>query len=324
MVQSATATAHPNIAFIKYWGNLNHELRIPSTGSISMNLGNLETRTTVTFDKKAKNDSFTLNNEKNEGIGLDRVTNLLETVREMAQIPFYADVISENNFPMGSGIASSASGFAALSMAATCAAGISLNEIELSQVARIGSGSASRSIPGGFVEWFKGSDHKTSFSQSIASPDHWALVDCITIIDYAHKAISSADGHKIADTSPLQKIRISEAPNRLAICRQAIFNQDFMQFAEIVELDSNMMHAVMMTSSPNLIYLEPASLSIMQAVRTWRLEEELEVCYTIDAGPNVHVICKDEINKEVINRLKKIPGVQEIIKSHPGGPTKLL
>jgi diphosphomevalonate decarboxylase len=324
MTQSSTAIAHPNIAFIKYWGNKNHELRIPSTDSISMNLGNLTTRTTVVFDKKIKNDRLTLNGEKIKGIGLDRVTNLLDKVREMSQISFYADVTSENTFPMGSGIASSASGFAALSLAATSAAGLSLAEIELSRIARVGSGSASRSIPSGFVEWYQGTDHESSFSESIALPDHWALVDCIAVIGYAHKAISSADGHMIADTSPLQKVRVSDAPRRMDICRQAILNRDFLQFAEIVELDSNMMHAVMMTSSPNLIYLEPASLAIMQAVKTWRANEGLELCYTIDAGPNVHVICKEEISSEVIDRLRQIPGVQEVMKSHPGGSAKLL
>jgi diphosphomevalonate decarboxylase len=324
MIQSATALAHPNIAFIKYWGNKDNALRIPSNGSISMNLAQLETRTTVTFDSQIEKDQLIINKEKMAGAALIRVKELLDRVRQKTGTSSYAKVTSTNNFPMGSGIASSASAFAALSLAATTAVGLTLEMDALSRFARLSSGSACRSVPGGFVEWETGTDNESSYAHTIAPTDHWDLIDCIAIVDYAHKPVSSTDGHEIASTSPLQNARVSDADRRLDICRATILDRNFMKFAEIVEQDTHLMHAVMMTSTPPLIYLTPPSIAIMKAVRNWRTEEGLEVCYTFDAGPNAHIICQAEIKNEVINRLDKMPGVQEIIVSSPGGSAKVL
>jgi diphosphomevalonate decarboxylase len=321
--RTATAVACANIAFIKYWGNVDNKLRIPTTGSISMNLAGLETRTTVEFSPDFKGDKLVLNGEDLIGEGLARVSHLLDKVRKKAKINDYAHVMSENNFPTGSGIASSASAFAALSLAASKAAGLSLKMDDLSRLARTSSGSASRSIPGGFVEWIPGDNHETSLSHTIAPPDHWALADCVAIISQAHKETGSTDGHAIAHTSPLQTARIADASRRLNICRQAILDRDFSTFAEIVELDSNMMHAVIMTSTPNLMYLEPTTLTVIEAVKGWR-KNGLEVCYTIDAGPNIHVICPQDISSEVAKRLGKIPRVTKVLTALPGSPARLV
>ncbi len=156
---------------------------------------------------------------------------------------------------MGAGIASSASAFAALALAASAAAGLKLSEKDLSRLARRGSGSACRSIPGGFVEWQAGQDDDTSYAVSIAPPEHWALVDCIAIVSQEHKPTGSAEGQALAHTSLLQAARLADAPRRLEICRRAILDRDFAAFAEVVELDSNLMHAVMMTSSSPLVLL---------------------------------------------------------------------
>ncbi|MCK4801300.1 MAG: hypothetical protein KAS84_04860, partial [Anaerolineales bacterium] len=164
MNSTAFATAHPNIAFIKYWGNRDQALRIPSNSSLSMNLKELETQTRVSFDSTLKEDHLFLNESLESGTSLERVSILLERIRKMAGIDFFARVESENNFPTGTGIASSASAFAALSCAASSAAGLNLSERELSQLARTGSGSASRSIPGGFVEWQAGYNDETSYA----------------------------------------------------------------------------------------------------------------------------------------------------------------
>jgi len=166
---TATAQAFPNIAFIKYWGNRDAHFRIPSNASISMNLGGLETRTQVTFDPALKNDQLTLNGKPQSGKSLERVSAVLDLVRQMAALQRFARVESNNNFPTGVGIASSASAFAALSLAASAAAGLALSEAELSRLARRGSGSACRSVPGGFVEWQAGEDDLTSYASSIAS-----------------------------------------------------------------------------------------------------------------------------------------------------------
>ena len=321
-MSSATAQALANIAFIKYWGNRDGALRLPANGSISMNLDGLYTRTTVSFQHSLPYDELIINGREVAGPALDRVSCLLDLVRELASTEEQAEVVSENNFPSGAGIASSASAFAALAVAASRAAGLSLGEQELSRLARRGSGSACRSIPGGFVEWFMGTGDDDSYAASIADPGHWALVDCIAILSDAHKKTGSTEGHALASTSPLQAARLADTPRRLDICRRAILECDFGLLASIVELDSDMMHGVMMTSTPALHYWMPASLDVMQAVRTWR-HEGISACYTVDAGPNVHVLSAEKDAQEVAARLRGITGVKNVLLAPTGGPALL-
>ncbi len=320
---SATALAHPNIAFIKYWGNCEPAARIPANGSISMNLAGLETRTTVAFDAFLNADELTLNGEPAPGAALGRVSELLAIVRRMAGISHFARVESANNFPMGAGIASSASAFAALALAASRAAGLELDEAALSRLARRGSGSACRSIPAGFTEWLVDACDPDSGAVSIAAPDHWELIDCVTVVSSAHKPTGSTEGHALAYTSPLQAARVADAPRRLAICRAAIWQRDFEAFAEITELDCNLMHAVMLSSTPRLLYWQPATVRIIQAVTSWR-QAGLPVCYTIDAGPNVHVLTPKKQQAIVAGRLRQIEGVAEVLIAPVGGPARLI
>jgi diphosphomevalonate decarboxylase len=320
---SATALAHPNIAFIKYWGNSDQALRLPSNGSISMNLDGLFTRTTVTFSAAFEADSLRIGNRPVAGPGLERVSGFLDLVRQLAGMNLHAQVVSENNFPSGAGIASSAAAFAALAVAASHAAGMVLTQLELSRLARRGSGSASRSVPGGFVELQAGATDADSYSFSIAPPEHWDLVDCVAIVSAGHKKTGSTEGHALAGTSPLQTARVADANRRLELCRRAILERDFEAFASIVELDSDMMHAVMMTSTPGLFYWQPASITVMSAVREWRANG-LPVCYTVDAGPNIHVICPREYIGETEKNLRKLPGIQDVLVAGVGGPAKII
>jgi diphosphomevalonate decarboxylase len=319
---SATATAHPNIAFIKYWGDRDSSLHLPANGSISMNLDGLHTRTTVFFDERLGEDQLRLNGHAAKGLALQRVSAMLDQVRQMSGVSLFAQVTSANNFPIGTGIASSASSFAALALAASHAAGLQLSESELSRLARTGSGSACRSVPGGFVEWQAGSDDEDSYAFTIAPLEHWDLVDCVAIVSREHKQTGSKEGHPTALTSPLQVGRLADAPRRLDICRGAICDRRFADFAEIVELDSNLMHAVMMTSSPGLFYWKPVTLALMQAVQEWR-KEGLPVCYTIDAGPNVHVLCLSVVAGEIESRIRGMEGIQDVLNAQPGGAARL-
>jgi diphosphomevalonate decarboxylase len=287
-----------------------------------MNLDGLYSRTQVTFDSNLSNDQLILNGEPQSGPILNRVSDFMDRLRSQAGINTFANIKSGNNFPMGSGIASSASGFAALSLAASKAARLELSELELSRLARLGSGSACRSIPEGFVEWQAGTNDRDSYAYSIAPPNHWRLVDCIAVVDESHKSTGSRGGHSLAETSVFQAARVSEAPKRLEQCRQAIFTRDFEALAEVTELDSNQMHAVMMTSTPQLIYWQPTTLAIMRAVQTWR-RSGIPAFFTIDAGPNVHVICQDGFENQVTGKLNQIQGVQRVLTTHPGGPTRL-
>ena len=322
-IHTATAQANPNIAFIKYWGNRDNELRLPVNGSISMNLDGLFTRTTVSFQPSLPFDELIINGHEVAGKGLTRVSYILDLVREMAGIKSNAEVMSENNFPAGAGIASSAAAFAALALASSQAAGLTLSEGQLSRLARRGSGSASRSIPSGFVEWQMGSGDDDSIAVSIAPPEHWALTDCVAIVNSVHKKTGSTEGHAIAGTSPLQNARVADAPRRLEICRSAILKKDFESLANIIELDSDMMHSVMMTSNPPLMYWQSATLEIFHQVREWRAAG-LPAGYTVDAGANVHVICLSEYAKEVEKRLRELPGVSNVLVAGAGGAAKLV
>jgi len=305
--RAAKAWASPNLAFIKYWGNRDDLLRLPMNGSISMNLAGLTTTTEVEWQDSLSADSLILNDTPQTGEPLRRVVAHLNALRQRLGITGHAHVISANNFPTGTGIASSASAFAALTMAAVSAAGISLSERELTTLARLGSGSASRSIPSGFVQWVAGETHEDSYAETVAPPEYWDLVDVIAIVSSTHKAVGSSEGHPSAKTSDLQTARVAGAAARLEICKEALLTRNFAAFAEVVELDSNLMHAVMMTSKPSLFYWFPMSLEIMHAVRLWRAEG-LQVCYTLDAGPNVHCICIKSDADEVRDRLSALSG----------------
>ncbi len=320
---TATAVACANIAFIKYWGNQNDALRIPANSSLSMNLDGLVTRTTVTFRPGLSADRLEINGRLAEPPALARVSGFLDLVRALAGVHLFAEVASENNFPTGAGIASSASAFAALALAAARALGLELTEPELSRLARRGSGSACRSIPAGFVEWNAGSTDQDSFARSIAPPEHWDLVDCIAVVAAGQKAVGSTEGHALAGTSPLQAARLADAPRRLEAAHRALLERDFPSLARVVEQDSTIMHAVMMTSDPPLYYWSPPSLEIMKAVQTWR-SQGLPCCFTLDAGPNVHVICPAGVSAEVAARLSAMPGVEQVLQAHPGGPARLV
>ena len=313
----ATARACANIAFIKYWGNRDDALRLPSGPSISMNLDGLYAETTVQWLDGPGEDSLELNGAPQSGEPLRRVSAHLNRMRARLGLTLAASVCSENNFPTGAGIASSAAAFAALSTAAAAAAGTELSERELSILARTGSGSASRSVPAGFVEWRAGTDHASSYAESFAPADHWAIRDLVAIVSRAHKAVGSTAGHQSATTSDLQDCRIGGADDRFSQCRQAVLDRDFASFAEVVERDSNLMHAVMMTSRPPLFYWLPESLAVMSLVRDWRAEG-LHVCYTLDAGPNVHCLCTADAAPEIEQRLRAFSGVLDVRMAGPG------
>ena len=320
----ARARAHSNIAFIKYWGNRDHRLRLPANSSLSMNLAELHTTTSVQWSRDLRADSLIINGVSATESALARVREHLDILRRSLNIGMFARVESRNNFPMGTGIASSASAFAALTLAAVSAFGSDLSERELSALARLGSGSAARSIPSGFVEWKAGDSHESSCAETFAEYDHWDLTDVIAIVSREHKQVGSSAGHKTADTSVLQAARVASAGERLREIKAAITNRDFEAFARIVEEDSNLMHAVMMTSDPPLMYWQPLSLEVMEAVRRWRIHDGLQVCYTLDAGPNVHCICAAADSRVVASKILAISKNIDILQSRAGGGAYVL
>jgi len=318
-----TAIAHPNIALIKYWGNRDQDLRLPANGSISMNLAALETRTSVCLRDDLRADRLLINEVEQSGSELQRVRHFMTILRQMSASKDFAEIRSANNFPSSAGIASSASAFAALALAGVHAYGLDLSQQELSRLARRGSGSACRSIPAGFVEWLPGRTDLDSYAVSIAQPQHWDLWDCIAVVQSAPKLTGSSEGHALAATSPLQSARVLDAPRRLSICREAIQKKDFAMLAEILEQDSNLMHAVMLTSQPPLMYWEPSSILLMKEIVRLR-QSGIAVAYTLDAGPNVHAICTAECIESVQKFLSNFSAVQQLLISSVGYGARLL
>jgi diphosphomevalonate decarboxylase len=315
-MERATAKAPANIAFIKYWGKVNEKLRLPANSSISMNLSGAFTVTSVEFNDALKKDSFVLNNIEASSLETLRVTEHLNRIRTLAKIKSCARVISKNNFPKSSGIASSASGFAALTLAASKAIGLNLSEKDLSILARLGSGSACRSIPDGFVEWRKGENSDTSYAHSIYPKDYWDIEDIIVIVGSKGKKLSSSEGHALVESSPFYNKRIIDIPKKVKDLKKSLREKDFTKFGEIVEEEAINMHAVMMTSSPPLFYWQPETISIILSIIELR-NQGLEAYFTIDAGPNVHIIIQRKDLKKLKIFLSKMKGVVEIIENNP-------
>jgi len=320
----SVAIAHPNIALIKYWGNRDDELRIPANGSISLTLGGLENRMSVRFDERSEEDSLIINEVPAEPQMLERASAHLDLLRGMAGVAAGAHLESQTNFPMGAGIASSAAAYAALTLAGSSALELDLDQRALSLIARRGSGSAARSIHGGFVELLAEDSNEASYAQQIASEEHWQIIDLIVIVDEGVKHTGSSIGHTIASSSPLQEARVKDAPRRLLACRNAILERDFQSLAQIVERDSDMMHAIMMTSEPPLHFWSGKTLQVMAAVRDLRARGA-SVCYTIDAGPNVHCLCLPESEQDVLQAVKNGEnGSLTVLRAQPGPSARVV
>jgi diphosphomevalonate decarboxylase len=322
MPHKATAISNSNIAFIKYWGNRDAALRIPLNDSLSMNLDHAFTTTTVEFDPSLNDDVIVIGESETQGAARARAIKHLDRVRTLAKIEARARVHSRNNFPMGAGIASSASAFAALSLAATRAAGLDLSERELSILARQGSGSACRSIPAGFVEWIAGYDSAGSYAYSLAAPEHWDLRDVIAIVSAAEKKVGSSDGHSLAHTSPFLPARQNNLPARFHRVRHALLTRDLAMLGPAIEEDAVELHFMAMTSRPPIFYWSPGMVRVINAAREWRADG-LAVYFTLDAGPNVHLICEAQDADQVAARARAIADVQQVIVNAPGDAARV-
>lgn len=308
----ATAIAPANIAFIKYWGKADSALRLPLNDSISMNLSGAYTTTTVEFSSAFSADSVELLEGEFSQKEIARVVAGLDRIRQISGIRERARVVTENSFPKGAGSAASASGFAALTAAGFAATEMVLSEKDLTVVARLGSGSACRSIPDGFVLWQKGNTSEDSFAYSLHPKSHWDLCDALVIVDSGMKKISTSDGMETVSTSPLLAGRLAAIPERIIRCKLALKDKNFTQLGEVMEEDCLDMHAVMQSQNPPCMYWNETTIAIMDAIKIWR-SEGLPVYFTIDAGPNVHVIYEAIHEHEVAQKLATLSGVEKII-----------
>ncbi len=318
----ATALAPSNIAFIKYWGRIDEISRLPTNSSISMNLSGMHTVTTVEFSIKYERDDIEIDGQKNDR-ETERIVDHLDRIRNLAKIDDRARVVSRNNFPSSTGLSSSASGFATLTVSASKAAGLELPEKKLSVLARLASGSACRSIPDGFVEWEKGIDGKSSYAFSLYPSNWWQIADVVVIVSQNKKDIPTTQGQKLAGTSPFFKTRLDLINEKIKECKNAISERNFLAFGNLIEKEALEMHAVMLTSDPPLIYWQPATLQMMKLVEKWR-KEGLQVYFTVNTGQDIHLICKKDDIERVMVKLKSLDIVRNIIINYPAEGARLV
>lgn len=323
-MKQATARAHSNIALIKYWGKRAQQRNLPAVGSISITLDGLHTDTTVAFDPTLLSDTAELDGKP---VTSSRLSAFLDLIRQRAGITDCASIQSSNNFPTGAGLASSASGFAALTMAATHAAGLTdLSGEELSILARQGSGSAARSIFGGFVEMHRGvqDSGEDAFAEPLLAAGDWPLEVVVAITDHASKAVNSTSGMSgLEQRSDFYQAWVDKAEDDLQAMRQAIADRDFATVGALTEMSCLKMHGLMMSTRPGLLYWNPATVAAMQTVRQLRADG-VPVYFTIDAGPQVKALCAPGHGQEVAQALEQTPGVLETRQTGLGSAACIL
>ncbi|MFA6328822.1 MAG: diphosphomevalonate decarboxylase [Candidatus Micrarchaeia archaeon] len=329
-MRKSTWLATPNIAVVKYWGKRDSALNLPYNGSVSVTMDEtVSTRTTVEFSPSLPSDIFSLNGRAAKPEETLRVSRVLDAVRGAAGTNARAKVHSENNFPTAAGIASSASGFAALACAAADASGMVASGRQLSLFARMGSGSACRSVIGGFAEWKMGSkkDGSDSYAVQIAPASHWpSLRNVIAITDAGRKLIGSDMGMQLTVSgSALYRARLRQMPSLIRQMKSAIRSRSLQSFLSLAMKESSNMHAVMLDSTPPIIYLNDISHAIMRQVHSFNEEAgEIAAGYTFDAGPNAHVYTSEKHAKKIARMLMEIKGVKRTLVCRPGsGPRRL-
>ncbi|MFB1050215.1 diphosphomevalonate decarboxylase [Paraliobacillus sp. JSM ZJ581] len=310
----ATVKAHTNIALIKYWGKRDEQLFLPTNNSLSVTLDKFYTITTVEFDEQLKSDQFYLNEKQAESEETEKVAVFLDRVRAKANQTIYAKVTSKNYVPTAAGFASSASGYAALAAAAAKAIGLNLNERELSQLARQGSGSASRSIFGGYVEWQKGieADGSDCYATPILDKDAWDLrVLSVEVTTKAKKVLSREGMKRTVETSPFFAGWLEAVEEDLITIKEALQEKDFTKLGQVVEANALKMHATTLGANPPFMYWQSATVEVMQEVQALR-ERGIEAYFTIDAGPNVKVVCQPKDEQAVQDALNVLSVVHDI------------
>jgi diphosphomevalonate decarboxylase len=312
--ETATVRAHANIALAKYWGKADIARNLPAVPSLSLTLEGMRTTTEVAFLPELGQDELFLGGTAQTGKPLARAGKLLDEVRGLAGRRTFARVRSHNDFPTASGLASSASGFAALALAAVKALALELPIERVSGLARAASASAARSLFGGYVELGTSAE----FARRVAPPEHWKLQMLVAVTSEAAKDTGSTDGMQhTARTSPYYPSWVSDAPRLFADVKAAVLARDFERLAPAVEQSALMMHASMLAANPALIYFRPATLAVIEVVRAQR-RRGVAACFTIDAGPHVKVLVEPSAAVSMQRALSGLEGVLRVLESTPG------
>lgn len=326
-LSSCTAIAGTNIALVKYWGKRDAAMNLPASGSLSLTLKELGTRTTVRFGAHVgAADRIRLNGRDPDDASRMRIVAFLDLVRSQANTSARAEVITENSVPTAAGLASSASGFAALALAASRAAGLTLDPDQLSALARRGSGSAARSVFGGFVEMSPGvlADGSDAIASPIRQGDGWPIKLVVAVTAEGQKAIGSTEAmERTARTSPYYGAWLESVPRDLQDARAAIAERDLARLGALAERNALRMHAAAMAADPPILYFVPATLAATDTVRALR-GRGLDAYFTIDAGPHVKVLCLSTQVDDVQAALAATPGVLGTFVASPGRGARIL
>ena len=307
---SVTVSAAANIALVKYWGKAQATGNQPATASLSIGLENLRTTTTVTFSDKDH-----IHGELDDK-GVTRLAAFVDVFRNQFGIDQAIAITTANNFPTASGLASSASGFAAITLALDHLFDLKLSGLEKSQMARQGSGSAARSVYGGYVEVVPGGD---AHAGQIMPAENWPLDVIVAVTQEAGKFMGSTEAMKhTAATSPLYQAWLKTHENDMNIAKQALGNKDFEALANISEHNCLKMHSTMMTSRPPVLYWKSATVAIMHLTQHLRAGGT-RVFFTIDAGAQVKLICDPADTQTVYNALEPMEGISRLIQTRVGG-----
>lgn len=326
----STAIANANIALVKYWGKRDEQLILPQNSNIGLTTDCLSVKTTLEFDGKYKKDILILDGKefKSGSEEYDRYFRaFLDKLRNLAKTKLRAKAVSQSGFPKAAGLASSSAGFAAMAAAANDALNLDLNAQGLSILARQGSGSACRSIFGGFVEWEKGErkDGLDSFASQIVNENYWPdfrMIICLT--SKKEKKIKSRAGMaRTVKTSPFYQGWLNTVNDDLKKVRKGIKERDFSLVGKTAEENCLKMHALMLTTKPAIIYWNSGTVELIYKVIEWR-ENGLECYFTIDAGPQVKILCLKKNLPEILKRVKKTAGLEGIITAKPGPGPKIV
>lgn len=316
---TATVRARANIALAKYWGKSDVSLNLPAVPSISLTLAEMRTETSVTVDPTLKRDELELNGRAASPKELARVATMLGRVRAMAKSDAHAHIVTRNSFPTASGLASSASGFAALAAASTAAFGVRASSSKVSALARWSSASAARSVYGGFVELAAGKPGQASLAaKPLHDASHWDVRLVVAVMDEGPKDVGSTDGMELSrKTSPLYAAWVQGAPKLMRTVKRALAARDLATLGPAMEQSTVSFHAVAMSSSPGIFYWKPPTLAALETVRALRAKG-IEAYATMDAGPHVKVLCHAKDARRVQIALEATEGVLRTLLATPG------
>jgi phosphomevalonate decarboxylase len=316
----ATARAYAIQGLVKYHGLKNKKQRIPYHDSISVCMKSLPTITTVEFSETFKHDKYRINGKAPSKNEQDRIRVVLDSLRNLARRKsLHARVESRNPPVKGKGLGYSSSGFAALGLASATSLGMSFTSRMLSQIVRLGAGSSSRSLVGGFSIWYA-NRNGLSYAEQLAKENE---IPWRSIIVPVESTIKTDKAHEDAVLSPFYKPRLSYLKNLLPKMKTAIIRGDTRQISRLAEVDTLNLHAVTMTGKAGLVLFSPLSIHVMEEVLRLREEDDVPVWFSLDTGPSVFVNTLPHESSKVARRVGKVTD-RNVLVSPVGGPAELL